>query len=293
MSPFLSAVEAYRDVGLAVIPTAGQTKNPTVKNWTRFASILPSEEDVRTWKNQYGNANVYLPTWQAVGNMRLVAIDVDNDEYVPAIKAILWDGRSGARVAKRGKKGLTIFVLASATDEFGGKVAAKRFGAPDVEVLAENCGTVLPPSIHPDTKKQYEWIGGSLLDTKLSSLPIISWSFMDEVAALVGGDYELFKAMNEASAASQGGGRDNALTAASMSMAKRGWTKEQVKARLYFAYVAADQRAGETTPVEQIRERVMHWIGSAFDKCEEGAGRKNSRLKSGTRHRRSARWRRR
>ena len=100
---------------------------------------------------------------QACGNY-LIAIDWDLDEA-----ALVAMERFPYTVTKEGAKGFTAFFRASIpipSQDFkiGGRAA--------VQVLSDGRQTVLPPTIHPDIKRPYQWTSKfTLFDTRFSELP--------------------------------------------------------------------------------------------------------------------------
>ncbi|MFN9972691.1 MAG: bifunctional DNA primase/polymerase [Phycisphaerae bacterium] len=55
----------------------------------------------------------------------------------------------------------------------------RKFRNIDVELLCTGNQTVLPPSIHPDTKKPYVWVGSPLSEIEIDDLPYLPEGFLD------------------------------------------------------------------------------------------------------------------
>ena len=102
---------------------------------------------------------------------RLGALDIDSDLYVALGRAVLGSTPCG----RIGKKGAVVFVRIVGREtnaEFWvngdfahlGKVA---------ECLFHRKLCVIPPTIHPDTKRSYRWIGPTLLEVDYRDLPIV------------------------------------------------------------------------------------------------------------------------
>ena len=152
--------------GLEPVPIKPSTKQPTVPNWQHGAI------SISTWGQDDGIGVL-------CGHVDLVAVDVDTDE--PKVLQKLTALLPPHCPRKRGAKGLTFFVRAKVDKKFRLAVALKFEGGKcrvqHVEVLTHGQYTVLPPSIHPDTRKPYEWIAGadgttrSLCDLRLEDIP--------------------------------------------------------------------------------------------------------------------------
>jgi hypothetical protein len=98
----------------------------------------------------------------------LIGADCDTEEAAQKFSQAF----PNSSVVKRGQKGFTAFYRA----DFD--VPSENFydanGNKVIEILSSGRQTVIPPSIHPDTKQPYEWTNGhSLYDTPSYELP--SW----------------------------------------------------------------------------------------------------------------------
>ncbi|MGA7329222.1 MAG: bifunctional DNA primase/polymerase [Rhodomicrobium sp.] len=74
-------------------------------------------------------------------------------------------------VSKKGRRGFTVFFRSSIP------LASRRFRSVErkilVEILAMGRQTVLPPTIHPDTKEPYQWLTqATLFNTRVEDLPL-------------------------------------------------------------------------------------------------------------------------
>ncbi len=190
---------AYRAVGpkliasgYCAIPIAPDTKAPgdfvggrwvRMSGWTeRFRDALPNGETA-LWAGAPGSPGVGVVLGRA--SRGLVAIDIDayDEEIVQAIIKTL----PSTPLRKRGKKGATLFYSSG-----GLRSRALDFCAPDgaivrmIDVLAEGRQTVLPPTIHPETRKPYEWIGEkTLLEVAIDDIPTIVEADVDRAIAAV------------------------------------------------------------------------------------------------------------
>jgi hypothetical protein len=107
----------------------------------------------------------------AGGYNGLVPIDVDTDE--PAIVAVMAGVLPSPNVLKKGSKGFTAFYR-SHEDIRGQKFCLPPpDGKPLVEILTSGVVTI-PPTMHPKTRSPYRWIRGSLYETRINELVVIT-----------------------------------------------------------------------------------------------------------------------
>ncbi|MBT7487170.1 MAG: hypothetical protein HN673_12440 [Rhodospirillales bacterium] len=173
---FQSNAPKYWDRGLSVIPVKLNTKRPAIQKWSGYNVNLPSKEKQQEWLKGHSSGGIGLCTGAKIlDDLRISAIDIDDDRLVPVVTEII----GGIPCGKRGAKGLTIFVLADPEIK-SAKWSPPGF-KPRVELFTTTGFVVLPPSIHPDTKVSYEWIGEPLSDIKFEELPILD----SDTAALI------------------------------------------------------------------------------------------------------------
>lgn len=161
LSPFAKSWEAYSGNGLSVIPIHPHGKNPAfidrysgawvgITDWTRFCTEHPSEELLQYWATM-PYANIGVPLGPA-SNLACVDIDAENLELQKKfLKALPF-----TPFVKIGKKGMTLFY------QYTSEVPTKSFALDGertkaIEFFTLGKQTVLPPSIHPDTKREYRW----------------------------------------------------------------------------------------------------------------------------------------
>src|SRR5262249_50793054 len=109
----------------------------------------------------------------------LVAFDYDDEEAALAI----CEAFDPSPVNKAGQRAWTPFYRADfdvpSEDFFDGK------GRKVLQGLSTGRQTVIPPSIHPDTKEPYRWTNGkSLYDTALTELPLLPRDYRERILAL-------------------------------------------------------------------------------------------------------------
>lgn len=168
----------YIDNGIIVIPVAG--KAPVIKEWQKWCLELPSSDIVTSWLNGHGNCGLSVICGPTTGLCGL-DIDTDDEEILAVIRRVL----PQSCVAKRGRRGFTAFYRfdfgpsGASVPKSSLTLEAKGHRVVDV-LLAKH--TILPPSIHPDTKKPYEWITHqTLVDIDMDDLPLLG---LDEIHEL-------------------------------------------------------------------------------------------------------------
>jgi hypothetical protein len=107
----------------------------------------------------------------------LIAIDVDDDAA-----ALRMMEEFVAAVAKEGRRGITMFFRADCN------IASEDFwdtnGKKVVQILSTGRQTVIPPSIHPDTRAPYRWTNRSLYDTPSNELPLLPHDYRERILKL-------------------------------------------------------------------------------------------------------------
>jgi hypothetical protein len=167
---FSTAAPTFWALGLGVVPVEHGTKQPAkeIKGWPGFASSAPRAELQQEWLSRYATYGIgLLLGTEVMPNHVIGAIDVDDDRLVRVTDAILGKVVSG----KVGKKGATQFVLMPKEPKIKSTQIRGSGGIGNIDVLASGRMTVLPPTIHKDTGKPYEWIGKRLQVCKLDELP--------------------------------------------------------------------------------------------------------------------------
>jgi hypothetical protein len=103
---------------------------------------------------------------------RLGAIDVDRNEYTRLARELLRHAPTG----RFGSKGAVFFVRVKGdlgNPKFRVKGAMADVWGQVVECLFVRTLCVIPPTIHPDTKSPYRWIGERLDQVSFQDLPLI------------------------------------------------------------------------------------------------------------------------
>lgn len=198
----------------------------------------------------------------------LIAIDVDIEEHA-LIRCV--ERAIGEKVpVKRGKKGYTYFIRIDRevkTHKIYWSRDDKKIAA--IDVLAKNAQTVMPPSIHPDTKQPYQWVSKvTLEDVDIRQLPIFGVSVLDEIRGFGKNPDDAIHALNDMIWAGVGGGgntHDICLAAVS-SMVARKWTDEDIQTRIQRAKKEAAEVAGLKYDWPESQKVIQEWIDSARDK---------------------------
>jgi hypothetical protein len=161
--PFAQYAATYLRHGYAPIPVRPGSKAPCISNWSRWCSELPPPELVRAWIRRYPDAGIAIALGPASG---ITALDLDHD--VDGLHERILDAAGLSPVAKRGARAPTYFYRHSGerSRTFG------RNGETVAEILSQGRLVILPPTIHPDTGRPYEWVTPQrLLNREAASLP--------------------------------------------------------------------------------------------------------------------------
>lgn len=285
--PFGTTARKYYNAGFSVLPIVAGQKRPALPAWTQYCDERVSPELLTEWLQRYRTHNIGIALGTKVqvgGNVRqVVALDIDDEELVPAILAAL----PGMGPAKRGRKGASIFGLCSL--ETGNKKFRRGKGLkPAVELLAHGSQTVIPPSVHPEGM-EYIWSGTSLLDTNIETWPLFGDAVLDEIAAVCHGTGECFNALNTMVWLGVGGGGNTHDTCVSAvaSLVIRGWSDADITERIIRAKRDSIERAGEEFDWPQANRQINEWITSAKAK---GLGESYGKAKRTPPERLMAEW---
>jgi len=184
---FNESFEKFYDKNYIVLPLLW--KNPQINGGDWQLKEYNSEQ-------AQGN-NIGLITGERSG---VICIDIDTkseDEkkYLYSLLPPLFSGKVGNQ-----EKGRNYFF------QFNGEKGEKIKVGNDtkVELLSTGNQTVLPPSIHPDTKQPYLWLGKPLYEIDRDELPLLPSDFIQKAKEY----YSMF----DGSKIIGKGGRHNTLT---------------------------------------------------------------------------------
>jgi hypothetical protein len=174
-SPYACVADPLRDQGYHVIPIKPGSKVPgafasgewsNLPGWQRWCSDMPPTFISDTWET-WPNAGIGIAHGAVIG----LDVDTDRADVRAAIKTLI----AGSPCNRRGSKGWIGYYLPPYNAHTLG--ARLRWHDADgkivVELLMHGTQSVLPPTIHPDTRMPYVWEAGSeaLQDVALEDLP--------------------------------------------------------------------------------------------------------------------------
>jgi hypothetical protein len=139
--------------GYAAIPIKPDSKRPAIFNWSHAFDNGPPPETVRA---RWGAGNAGVGVLGGHGGLVPADIDTTDPKIWTALMAVL----PPSSVRKSGQKGETLFY-------FGPGIASRTWKINDrvvIELMGPGRQTVLPPTVHPDTKKPYRWTGSKALN---------------------------------------------------------------------------------------------------------------------------------
>lgn len=267
---FGSEARKYWEAGLSPLPIVKQNKKPVILDWSKYCKNPATEPVLDRWIDEFQGMNIGLALGKVNEKLGLqfAAVDIDDGELVEDVVSAIGNFRSG----KRGAKGLTVFVYA---DPEIRNAKLKRRGTdgrpmarPSVEILCDGCQTVIPPSVHPDTRQPYEWVGVPLLTLRGADLPVFTKSTLDEITAHCHGKGEPFYDLNRMTWLGEGKGGDTHDTCvrAVATMVARGWDDQDILSRIDRAKREAVERAGEEYDWPEAPRVIQEWIDSARSK---------------------------
>ena len=201
----------------------------------------------------------------------LVAIDIDieDGDLIRRIAAAV----PGAP-AKKGKKGITFFARSDVPLK---KKILKVKNVQAVEVHGTGQQVVLPPSIHPDTGKPYEWLTAPLQDFDPQELPVYDMNTAREVEVAVKHPGAKWWGILDMKPATDGepGSIHNTCVEAVASMVAFKQPEDWIKRRIMRAMEEVDVQYGyRDRDYDREQTNIEEWIRSSLakghDEIEEG-----------------------
>lgn len=164
-----TAALKYASMGFSIFPLHPKSKRPLLEAWKPFSISLPSLEKVSDWWSKTPNANIALPTGPL---NRIVVVDLDGPEGLVSAKALgLYSPVQS--VTGRAEGGRQLFFKWP-----GEKVCGTVGKLPGVDIRGDGNYVVLPPSVHPETEKRYQWMSLALGAIGLPEFPVGIFSVM-------------------------------------------------------------------------------------------------------------------
>ena len=161
----------YRELGLSLIPLIKNGKKAVMLEWAKYCEKLPSEQECELWDKLFeggGSRNIGLCLGSA---SRVIGVDLDSDD--PRLLNIA----PPSPVRKKGAIGETRFFKYSENIYTSHETA--------LDILSNGSQTVLPPSIHPDTKLPYVWLTPDTLENfDINSLPELTLEWIPKYLEL-------------------------------------------------------------------------------------------------------------
>ena len=167
----------YFEKGITTIPVNG--KRPVHNGWNEFVTRQATEDEIEQWAEQSPNAGIGLPC--GPGNNILILDFDETDEEILKEMLEIAPLSPVVRFGAKGEARIYRFYGEEPIKQVINRVHKNKEEHACLEVFY-NGQVVLPPSIHPDTKKPYVWsYGESLLDIDLEDIPIIDWKNIDKI----------------------------------------------------------------------------------------------------------------
>jgi hypothetical protein len=175
---FASTAPLLRKRGFQPIPVEPLSKATKILEWARYSTEDIEDETLKHWIRSFPNHNVGIVCGPASG---VICLDIDADLSIPEHNEA-WNKLEKlvpqSPVQKVGSKLPSGFFRYNGEKSENFKIAGKTF----VEILSVGKQTVVPPSVHPSTKKPYSYVGETtLLDFTADDLPFLPKEFLDAV----------------------------------------------------------------------------------------------------------------
>lgn len=252
MNIFRNSAPLYWGAGIPVMPlkkwdspAKGRGKAPILNEWTQYGNVMPSEAVREHWLATYPDSNVGLPFGPASG---LCAIDIDTEdpEIEKAIRAIL-PGYPNFPWERVGRKGVGLVFKWQGQPNF--KLRNDK-NESIVEFLGQGNQLVLPPSIHPDTKKPYTTKG----DVNL-------WEVLDKILPIPLDIERQLRATLEPILGAKGFTLAQAGRSAPLDVVPQGERDIQmVRHAGYLARVVRGIDKNEKFSLKEAMDHMRHWV---------------------------------
>lgn len=144
---FASEAPHYFAQGIPVIPLHVMDKRPILRNWQKYHETMPDPDEQQAWLEQFPDANIGLVLGEQSG-ICVLDIDTTDEELIKLITKILPD----SPWVRIGKKGMVLAFKYDGQKTFRIKL---EDGSTVCELLSSRTQVVLPPSIHPETRRPY------------------------------------------------------------------------------------------------------------------------------------------
>jgi hypothetical protein len=162
----------YRDLGMWPRPVKPGTKACKERDW-QLPDNEQSPHTLQKWLDKCAPLGIGLLMGSPMPDgTRLGALDIDRNEYTALGRTLLNNPICG----RVGEKGAVFFVRVIGdlgNPEFRVRGPDGKKWGKVAECLFRKKLCVIPPTIHPNTQRSYQWIGTPLHDVDLSSLPVI------------------------------------------------------------------------------------------------------------------------
>ena len=264
MTDVLSVALKLLENGFTPLRIEPGEKMPRSQGWQ---VDVPTPEKLTRSFNRPSNIGIRLGDSLPDGTY-LVGIDVDIEEHSLHRCVVMAIGEKVP--TKRGKKGHTYMVRFNKEIRTH-KIRWVREGknTPAIDILAKGAQTVLPPSIHPDTKQPYTWTSGTpLTDLNIREIPVFNETLLDEIKGFCKNAEDPIYALNDMEWAGVGGGGNthDTCVAAVSSMVARQWLDSDIHERIIRAKREAAEVAGMGFDWPEAQKTIQEWIDSARDK---------------------------
>lgn len=237
--------EKLWDAGLSIIPCKG--KVPIVKNWAQFSHHQVEPAELGMWEQQYAKCNIGLVCGPASG---IVVLDIDDSSLFDLLpkSPVVWRGREGRE---------------SRAFKWSGENTEHYQG---VDIIGVGGQSILPPSIHPDTKQPYVWLNNALPYEDLPELPK-----MRDPKILK----PVLKKANPSPGAVEEGGRHIELRNLSCAMACNHSSRQEIENALathacsdWFRDPTEPHKGNERKAIKDMVDRALRFAGRDLEEEE-------------------------
>ena len=175
-SLFAQHASRLLQLGYSPLPIRPETKRPFLEEWSRLCETALTTEEV-SHLSLLAGAGLGL----ACGYNRVMGIDIDtgDPEILTAINTVV----PGSPLTKRGAKGETRFFRVEDEPVSRSFTSRREYGSERlIDILGMGRQAVIPPSVHPETGRAYEWTGGiTICEVPAHELSALEPDFVDRL----------------------------------------------------------------------------------------------------------------
>lgn len=144
----IEAAHLYNRKGFSIIPCLG--KKPNLARWMFYQHQRATLEKINQWNTTGILQNIGVICGNVSGG--LVVVDLDGEKAIEAYAKVFWKDLDTYTVLSGSGKGMHLYYY---VDELPPTTRVVGADVGNIEIRANGCYVIAPPSEHPDSHQQY------------------------------------------------------------------------------------------------------------------------------------------